>query len=269
MSQALQALVDGFLKFYSENKHNPAVAAINEYLLSQALSARGYNNYSSKEESGELFFLGEILAKSNPKLCIDVGANVGEYSLEILKRTDAHVIAFEPVPLTFLALKSNLSQYADRTVVENLGVASEEGYLEINFNRDAMSHASFSTEVSGVGYLENGEVISVPVVTLDNYLDRSGIHNVDLVKIDVEGFEAEVFVGAARTLRVIRPRYIQIEFNWHQLFRNHTLNYFANQLDGYDVYQLIPGGWVKRDPKDPYSNIFMYSNFVFARVGDL
>jgi len=268
MNQGLQEMVDEFLRFYSQNKHNPGLSAVGDYLLSQALSARGYNNYASKEESGELFFIREILAKSEPKLCVDVGANIGDYSLEILKATDAHVLAFEPIPATFLALESNLSQYAMRTTIEKLGVSAEEGYLEINFNRNAMSHASFSKEVERVSYLDNAETVSVPVVTLDKYFERADIRNVDFIKIDVEGFEAEVFVGAARTLRTIRPKFIQIEFNWHQLFRNRTLNYFADQLAGYDVYQLIPGGWVRRDPKDPYTNIFLYSNFVFSRAVD-
>ena len=37
------------------------------------------------------------------------------------------------------------------------------------------------------------------------------------------------------------------------------------KLPDYEVFQLIPGGWKKRDSDDPYSNIFHYSNFIFVR----
>jgi hypothetical protein len=77
MSQQLQTLVNDFCKFYAQNKHNNELNQVTEFLLSHALSARGYNNYHNKEESGESFFINEILAKSQPKLCIDIGANIG------------------------------------------------------------------------------------------------------------------------------------------------------------------------------------------------
>jgi hypothetical protein len=105
----------------------------------------------------------------------------------------------------------------------------------------------------------------VPVTTLDLYVLEKCIEKVDLVKIDVEGYESEVIEGARTFLRTCQPRYVQLEFNWHQLFRNKTLNWFAGQLTDYDCYQLLPNDWVKRDVKDPLCNIFLFSNFVFVR----
>ncbi len=105
----------------------------------------------------------------------------------------------------------------------------------------------------------------MPVTTLDLYVLEKCIEKVDLVKIDVEGYESEVIEGARTFLRTCQPRYVQLEFNWHQLFRNKTLNWFAGQLTDYDCYQLLPNDWVKRDVKDPLCNIFLFSNFVFVR----
>jgi hypothetical protein len=120
--------------------------------------------------------------------------------------------------------------------------------------------------VEKINYLNNEQKIIVPVVTLDSYFEKNNIQEVDLIKIDVEGFESEVFNGASKVFAQIRPKFIQMEYNWHQLFLNKSLNYFSEQLIGYDTYQLLPQGWVKRDPKDPYSNIFLFSNFVFVRL---
>jgi FkbM family methyltransferase len=268
MSNELQTLVNEFLRFYAENKHKSELNEITDFLLSHALSAKGYNNYRNNEESGELFFIKEILTKVQPKLCVDIGANNGDYSLEILKSTNAQVIAFEPLPTAFDLLKKNLLEFATRIQFEHMGVGAKEEELVINYNPNATSHASFSREVEEISYLDNQHKISVPVVSLDWYFEKYKIQEVDLVKIDVEGFESEVFKGAVKVFSQIRPRFIQMEFNWHQLFRNATLNSFAQQLTGYDTYQLLPQGWIKRDPKDPYANIFSYSNFVFVRSDD-
>ena len=88
---------------------------------------------------------------------------------------------------------------------------------------------------------------------------------VDLIKIDTEGFESEVLRGGGETIRRCRPKFVQLEFNWHQLFRNTSLNSFSELLPGYSVFQLLPDAWIERDPIDPLSNIFHFSNFVFVR----
>ena len=261
----LQNMVDNFLKFYSENKHHKELNSITEFLLSHALSARGYNNYRNNQESGESYFIKEILAKTNPKLCIDVGANIGEYTKEILENTDSRIICFEPVPTTFEKLRKETESYSDRITYENMGVGAINEELIIHFNSDALAHASFSEEVKQINYISNEEKVSVPVVTLDTYFKDKNITEVDFIKIDTEGFESEVFKGAARIFAELKPKYIQIEFNWHQLFRNNSLHYFSQLLQNYDMYQLIPNGWVLRDPKDPLVNIYSYSNFVFVK----
>ena len=69
----------------------------------------------------------------------------------------------------------------------------------------------------------------------------------------------------AATIARLRPRFVQIEFNWHQLFRNTSLYGLSRHLQGYQAYQLTRGGWVRRDVKDPLCNLYQYSNFVFSR----
>ena len=70
-------------------------------------------------------------------------------------------------------------------------------------------------------------------------------------------------MGAKNILNKHQPKYIQIEFNWHQLIKSQTLYSFSLLLSEYNVFQMLPNGLVKRDPIDPISNIFSYSNFVF------
>ena len=73
---------------------------INIIILKLVIRFIGYNNHKSLRSSGEKNFLNNV-CKNKPQLCIDVGANIGEYSKYILENSNSRVIAFEPVPESF------------------------------------------------------------------------------------------------------------------------------------------------------------------------
>jgi FkbM family methyltransferase len=261
----IDEIVRSFLGFYAANKHNRALDGLTDHLLSEALSARGFNNFRNGDESGERFFIEQILAPTDPQLCLDIGANVGNYTRCLLDKTQTDVIAFEPLSQAFNQLEAGTAAYGSRATPERLGIGARNGILPLRYNPDASEHASFAEEVKAVSYLRNDHTESVPVVTLDHYIESRGIDRVDFIKIDVEGYEADVLEGAAATIARLRPRFVQIEFNWHQLFRNTSLYGLSRHLEGYQVHQLVPGGWVRREVKDPLCNLYHYSNFVFSR----
>ena len=254
-----------FADLYCKDFSRPEASSLNDVLLSCALRARGYNNFRSDAESGEEFFLTKILAPTNPKLCIDIGANVGNYSAMLLEFTQARVISFEPLPKAFVELEKKISTYGTRAILENKGIGEKNEKLVIHYSNEATSHASFSVEVKNVPYVKNDRQVEVDVVSLDSYLKKMDYPKLDLIKIDTEGFESEVLKGATESILRCQPKFIQLEFNWHQLFRNTSLSYFSEILKNYSVFQLLPGGWIERNPKDPLSNIYHFSNFVFVR----
>ncbi len=253
-------LSDWYAKFFSKGR----LAKLNNTLLLLALRANGYNNWRGNIESGEEFFIKNILAPTNPQLCIDIGANVGSYTLDLIRYTDADIISFEPIPEVFDELKDKFI-FQPRVIVENVGVGACNDNLTIHYNPNMLAHASFAAEVKKVSYVTNKEKMVVPIVSLDSYCETNNITSIDFIKIDTEGYESEVFDGAKRVFNEIMPKFIQIEFNWHHLFRNKTLNYFAEQLPKYDVYQLTYDSWKRVDPKDPFANMYHFSNFVFVR----
>jgi len=250
-----------YANFFSK----PPGSRLNDALLNYALRARGYNNHKTGNESGENYFLSEVLAPYGPKLCVDVGANVGSYTLKLLEHTDATVISFEPLPYAFEELRGKCNGYENRVLLENCGVGEKTEVLTIHHDPRASTKASISEAVKKVAYVNNHEKSEIDVVSLDSYFSNSSHQYLDFIKIDTEGYELEVLKGASETIREYKPQFIQIEFNWHQLFRNSTLNYFYELLADYNVYQLLPGGWAERDPRDPLSNIYCFSNFVFVR----
>lgn len=234
-------------------------------ILQKVLTLKGYNNFQNFEISGEQCFFDNVLRKMNPKVCVDVGANIGDYTKALLTSTHALVIAFEPLDKPFESLLNIKEEFKGRLVPENKGVGALDETLDIYYNDEVTAHASFSKAVQSVPYLNNVLSKKTEVVSLDSYFSKHLDYVVDFIKIDTEGFEFEVLMGAKNLIKTHKPKAIQIEFNWHQLFRGQTLFSFSEMLVGYTPFQMLPTDLVKRDPKDPYSNIYQFSNFVFIR----
>jgi FkbM family methyltransferase len=247
----------------------PSTQGVNDRLLHLAMRGRGYDLGPEPTATGELKFL-RTFAKTNPVLCIDIGANLGKYSKLLLETSSADVIAFEPFPQSFQRLLDLTKSHPERFTPEPFGVGQEDATLVLNYGVET-TLASFSAEVNRIGYVGDINIneISVPVVSLDSYIYKSvnPIRQIDLIKIDTEGFELEVLRGARRTISEIKPKFIQIEFNWHQLMREQSLRGLAELLPGYDVFQILPygTGLARRDVNAPDTNIFHFSNFVFVR----
>ena len=259
------------IKIYVFIFARPSAQKLNNAILQLALRGAGYKNCCDPKLSGEALFL-ELFAKSNPSLCIDIGANIGDYSEVLLNRTNTNVIAFEPLPKAFETLSKLKQSFPNRIEAINAGVGSKEEVLELHYGAEDSELASFSPEVEQIYYVgaSNTNVMKVPVITLDSYYEKhikGKFDSLDLLKIDTEGFEYEVLAGANQTISELKPKFIQIEYNWHQLFRNQSLKTLSELMPGYSAYQLLPygSGLIKRDINRPESNIYHYSNFVFIR----
>lgn len=251
-----------YASIFSSNK---LLIKFNKLLLDLCLSALGYGNWRGMKESGEEFFIKKYLSNQPINLCLDVGANIGNYSKLLLAETNSKVISFEPLPFVFKKLSDNLSDYSDRTTLVNKGISNKSETLKIHYNENLPSTASFVKESNHLEHIQNNETLEIEVTSIDDFCRENQITEIDYIKIDVEGFESEVLEGAFETFKSIKPKYVQIEYGWHQLIRNTTLNYYAEKLSNYNVYQLTYNNMKLVDPKDSYANFHLYSNFVFIR----
>ena len=238
--------------------------------LDDLLRGRGFNNCCDMSLTGEAKFL-ELLSKTKPLLCVDIGANVGNYSKALIDSTNATIFSFEPLPGAFFELEMLRQLFPERIRTYQLALGNAKGVSTLYFGDTKSELASLSKEVNHIDYVgsSNTNKIDVQVEKLDSYLHvlKSVAEEIDFLKIDVEGFEWEVLQGAENVLLDMRPKFIQLEFNLHQLFRGHSLFSLSQFLPNYRVYQLLPNGdgMAERDVKDPLSNIYAYSNFIFVR----
>lgn len=262
--------IKNLAKIYTFIFARPSMQLFNDVIFQLALRGKGYENCCNIKATGEEKLI-RIISNLNPKLCIDVGANTGHYSEALLRLTTANVIAFEPLPKAFDKLIKIKSVYPNRLIAVNEGVGAKSEQLDLHFGGEESELASFSGETMNVDYVmaQNKNTIKVQVNSLDNYFKTNScdFSEIDLLKIDVEGFEYEVLTGAENTINKMRPKFIQIEYNWHQLFTGHSLFNISKLLPEYILYQLLPHGkgLCRRDSRKPETNIYHYSNFVFIR----
>jgi FkbM family methyltransferase len=122
---------------------------------------------------------------------VDVGANVGSYTVLAAKVAGAHCLSLEPVPETFAKLQRNLR-------ANNLGLRVEAFQCAVG---SAAATMSFSTDQDTTNRVVDqnymGKKIHVPVQQLDDLLAQRPAF---IWKVDVEGFEQEVLSGGRKAL---------------------------------------------------------------------
>lgn len=138
--------------------------------------------------------MGLVLHALRPgDLFVDIGANVGSYTILAAGACGATVVAVEPVPEAFRQLRENvrLNRLEATVAARNIGIGAAAGSVRFTTGLDTVNH------VSAEGELSNGGGIAVPLETLDGCL--RGLSPV-LIKIDVEGYETEVVKGGRDVL---------------------------------------------------------------------
>lgn len=137
-------------------------------------------------------------------LFVDVGANVGSYTVIAGGAVGARCISFEPSPHAYARLRDNvlLNDLAERVALHQVALGSESGDVRFTTGLDTVNHVLASDEP--------GAAVTVPIRRLDDVLSGA---TPTLIKIDVEGFEAQVIDGAAATLAAPSLLAILVELN--------------------------------------------------------
>ena len=158
--------------------------------------------YFNVPESAELSILKSYCQKGEA-VFFDIGANIGLYSI-VMEEHFAAVHAFEPNPEAIRRLRENSMLNGLTIKANNIAVSDREGimHLCVRGNVDPTAHLQ---EVA------SEYTISVPVVSLDKYIEKNQVRGKIVVKIDVEGEELRVLDGAVESLRQKRFSIIQFE----------------------------------------------------------
>jgi len=167
----------------------------------RGMSGATGNWYCGLHEVRDMAFVLHLLRADDHFL--DVGANVGSFTILAGGAVGARVTSVEPIPETFAHLERNvaLNGLAARVRACQCGLSDSSGALRFTKGLDTVNRILAEGEDSGV---------EVPVRTLD---DLVGSDVPVLIKIDVEGHERSVLLGASRTLADPRLLAVVMETN--------------------------------------------------------
>lgn len=159
-------------------------------LVGPGMHGATQNIYCGLQEFEDMAFVLHALRKGDG--FVDVGANVGAYTILAGGAAGASCISIEPGPGAFghLLDNINLNNIGDRVTALNVGIGKERGVLRFTSGLDTVNHVLAKSE-SGM------DAIEVEVERLDDVL--SGFEPA-IIKIDVEGFETNVILGAQEAL---------------------------------------------------------------------
>jgi FkbM family methyltransferase len=143
---------------------------------------------------------------------LDIGANIGIVTLCLsnLVGPSGTVCAFEPNPDLQKVLEETFTYNRISNVrLYKCALGSETTELELRIPRNNTGAATLVNDRS----LSDCDVWQVPVRRLTDVIAEQGFSSIRLIKIDVEGFEAQVFEGGRDVLSRIRPQAILLEVN--------------------------------------------------------
>ena len=186
---------------------------------------------------------------------VDVGANIGYFSILAATKYGANVLAFEPSPreLAFLYQHLVLNRCGSRVVVFPLALSDKTDSLELNICEDHNPGMNSIVDLSFVNTYKE-ERVAVRGVTFDSLFSAEILSSIRLIKIDVEGYEVFVLRGMEQSLKVVQDCTFVVEIS-----RGYLNKINCSVADIYDVFERhgYHGVTGRNDEREQYDEVFV------------
>lgn len=196
----------------------------------------------------------------NTKVMLDIGSNIGQHSL-ILSSYCKKIYAFEPIPKVYNQFRRSIAKNNIQNIETfNIGISNRQETKEFNFIEDHAGASSFIDRSN-----DHTHKITVPTNTLQNILGNTSF---DVMKIDVEGYEAVVILGNKEIILKNRPViFVEYDRKWILEEGSHTpeeLYRFFIEND-FQIYSRVQNKNIK--PED-FNSIFQ-DNWIIKPITKL
>lgn len=201
-------------------------------LLKRGLTSSTGNYYCGLHEEIEMLFLLHYLREDD--VFLDVGANIGAYSLLAASERGSQTFAFEPIPSTYELLQLNISKnnLSNKITAYNKGVGSKYDKLLFTSELGAKNRIIVNSDSSK-------KLIEVDVVDIDTFLPEVWP---SVIKIDVEGFEYKVLEGSRKKLENKNLQVLILENNESGQYYGATTGEVISLMKSYNfsIYRYEP-----------------------------
>lgn len=164
-----------------------------------------------------------------PEVLIDAGANIGLASIYFAnKYPNAKIIAIEPEESNFQLLQKNVEPYKN-VVPLQAALWNENG--KINLVDPGFGHWGFMTESNdGDKNSQGSQCHDVASLTIDKIMDDYGFDKINILKMDIEGAEKEVFSDSSKWISKVDALIVEL----HERMKKGCLRSFYNGSNGFD-----------------------------------
>jgi len=173
-----------------------------------------YKRKALRSEYEDLRFLFDV-AQLEPAFIIDGGANIGFVTNEFHSHfKTSKIYAIEPNPIVYSTLEESYRGNKNITVL-NVGISRVPGKMTFNINENTGTSSFLQPNAYHGTHLakKKGEAKEIETIGLDAFAEREGIKVLDILKLDIEGFELEALKGAEQLLKEQRVHAILLEVN--------------------------------------------------------
>lgn len=172
--------------------------------ISLKLPIRFHRYYPADYEANNVAFINAHVPRNG--IVLDIGAQIGLMTKLFADLVGPHgkVHAFEPTPLTFLYLQKTIAinNIADRVSANNMAISEETGTCLFNVSDFDIDAANSLMNLQG---LRHTRAIPVQTTSIDRFITNNRVKKIDFIKIDVEGAELKVLLGARETIAEHKP----------------------------------------------------------------
>jgi FkbM family methyltransferase len=210
-------------------------------------------------DSNEKDFLKIFNLIPQDGILLDIGANIGVMTTVFAqKRPHCTIFSFEPIPQNYKTLQKMVAHFKLKNVqVFKLALGAKQGKVKMhmpemnNAKKQGLSHV-----VSSKYNPLKGEYFEVEINALDLFEPtKNAIQKIEAIKIDVEGYELEVLMGAKALLLKNKP-VVYCEL-WQQPQRNQTLEFMKSL--GYECFVADNHAIVPYQQQQSQNFFFIYS----------
>jgi len=236
-------------------EHNLPLSFLRSGLRSLGIQASRISPYTNDKAA-----VTAMLDHAGVDLLFDVGANIGQYAKErFANGYKGKIVSFEPLSAARGILKKEMAAFPNWALAEQCALGAAEGTVTMHISENSQASSILAATSEHLAYAPKAVEVGNEVVRLER-LDRVAASYIGearkpFLKIDVQGFEEQVLLGASEII----PKLVglQLELSLVSMYKNQKL--FPEMLAfisgmGFTLYRMIPawidqqtGRWLQAD----------------------